>query len=319
MFVKKQPEYHRPYETTNNRLSVVTRGLHRFAQLIASLSLFAIIVSHDHSELSLPGALPDDPAREDLSRMIYPSQNDIPWRSHFIMPSDSLERLFGEDWIYVARFNRIDRRHVYPGMTIKTPFNMNDFRHYEPMEKLYPKAKPFKKYILVNITEQWIGAYAYGELVFSMPAATGKRRHETPVGLFRIDAWSKHHTSSIYNTVDGRSRYPMDYALRFHIAQDNIAYWIHARDLSGKPASHGCIGVFDEGMQQRIYNTPFEPVLKDAEKLYEWTLPDGNATNKNKRGPIVEIIGSLPTYRALPPPPPLPSNQDRKRLLWKKI
>ena len=294
MFVKKRSKYRRPYET-GSRLSAMIPGLHYLAQLLIALSLCIFLVSYGPRELSFPGPLPDDPARENLSRMIYPSQDDIPWRSHFIMPSESLERLFGEDWIYVARFNRIDRRHIYPGMTIKIPFNMDDFRHYEPLERVYPQAKPFKKYILVNITEQWIGAYAYGELVFSMPAATGKKRHETPVGLFRIDAWDKHHTSSIYDVADGGLRYPMDYAIRFHV-QDNISYWIHARDLPGKPASHGCIGVFDESMQKRVYNIPFEPVLKDAEKLYEWSKPDGN-----RYGPVVEIIGSLPAYRALPP------------------
>ena len=55
-----------------------------------------------------------DRAKEDLSRFEYPSQATIKWKPHFVRPQDSLERLFGEEWISVARFNRIDRRHVSP-------------------------------------------------------------------------------------------------------------------------------------------------------------------------------------------------------------
>ncbi len=51
-----------------------------------------------------------------------------------------------------------------------------------------------------------------------------------------------------------------------------VSYWIHARDLPGRPASHGCVGVFDEAMQHRVYGVPDKPVLDDAKKLYAWTI-----------------------------------------------
>ena len=32
------------------------------------------------------------------------------------------------------------------------------------------------------------------------------------------------------------------------------SYWIHGRDVPGFPASHGCVGLYDEQMQFDYYN-----------------------------------------------------------------
>ena len=264
--------------------------------------LFSIVV-YNPSATSEPGANPKDPAKEDLTRVEYPSLAGIPWRGHFIMPDQSLENLFGEDWPVVARFNRIDRRHVYPGMTIKVPLDMAAARTYTPLPLEYPEAKRHEKYILIDVTEQWMGAYEFGKLRFSAPAATGSKGHETPVGVYRIDARDRNHTSSLYQTEDGSAQYPMDNAMRFHIGSDNIAYWIHARDLPGKPASHGCVGLYDEGMQNRVYGIPEKPVLTDSQKFYAWAVGenvyegDSGTLELLEGGPVVEVKGENPVYR----------------------
>lgn len=264
--------------------------------------LFMAIVLHKPEATSEPGANPEDPAREDLSRIEYPSTASIPWEARFIRPQDTLEKMFGKDWVYVARFNRIDRRHVYPGMTIKVPKNMADIRGYTPMPPEYLPAKRHEKYILVNITEQWLGAYEHGKLKFSIPAATGMEGHNTPTGLFRVDARHRDHTSSLYKTEDQQAQYPMDNAIRFYMGGDNIAFWIHARDLPGRPASHGCIGVYDEGMQKREYSIPENPVLTDSKKLYDWAVgveeygDDSGELELLEDGPVVEIVGENPRY-----------------------
>jgi hypothetical protein len=249
-----------------------------------------------------PAASPSDKAMEDLSRVEYPSLNTVRWHPHFIEPSQTMESLFGADWVWVARFNRIDRRHVYPGMTIKAPDNMEDIRGYCPLPKLYEAARGHEKYILVDITEQWLGAYHNGRLQFSAPAATGKAGTETPVGIFRIDARHLSHTSSLYKTANDEEQYPMDNALRFHIGEDNVSYWLHARDLPGRPASHGCIGLFDEEMQKRVFSTPETPVLLDSQRLYEWVAgedeygDDYGELDELEDGPVVEVRGALPRY-----------------------
>jgi len=275
--------------------------------LIFTAVIVGATVLRTPSITSEPGASPDDQAKEDLSRVEYPSLKNIKWHPHFIEPHESLESLFGDDWVLVARFNRIDRRHIYPGMTIKFPDNINDIRTYTPMPRFYQPAARHEKYILVDITEQWLGAYEHGKLVFSAPAATGKETTETPTGLFRITARDLNHTSSLYKTANDEEQYPMDNALRFHIGEDNVSYWLHARDLPGRPASHGCIGLFDEEMQLRVFGTPAKPELLDSQKLYEWAAgeneyeDDPGEAEELEDGPTVEVRGTLPRYLARAP------------------
>jgi hypothetical protein len=263
---------------------------------------FGAIVIYKPFVISVPGANPEDYAREDLTRVEYPSLATIPWEPRFIRPQDTLEKMFGKDWVYVAYFNRIDRRHVYPGMTIKVPKNIAQIRNYTPLPAFYKAAEHHEKYILVDLTEQWLGAYEYGKLKFSMPAATGMDGHNTPTGLFQVDARDKNHTSSLYKTEDQQEQYPMDNAIRFHVGDDDVSYWIHARDLPGRPASHGCIGVYDEMMQKREYGIPEKPVLLNSEKLYDWAVgeedyeDDSGELELLEDGPIVEVRGNNPRY-----------------------
>jgi hypothetical protein len=276
---------------------------HKFFLItLLTLLLVGFTVLRTPSETDEPGASPSDKGFEDLSRVEYPSLKIIRWHPHFIEPHQTLESLFGADWIWVARFNRIDRRHVYPGMTIKAPDRIEDIRGYTPLPRIYDPALRHGKYILVDVTEQWLGAYEHGRLVFSAPAATGKAGTETPLGMFRIDARHLTHTSSLYKTANDEEQYPMDNALRFYIGEDNVSYWLHARDLPGRPASHGCIGLFDEEMQNRVFGTPADPVLLDSQKLYEWAAgeaeygDDFGYLDELEDGPVVEVRGELPRY-----------------------
>jgi hypothetical protein len=283
----------------------------RFINVFLPALLILAIVVHEPMSTDDPAASPSDKAREDLSRVVYPSTVKMRWKPVFIRPQDTLEGIFGKDWEYVARFNRIDRRHVYPGMTIKSPENMADIRAYTPLPKEYEPAVPHEKYILINMQEQWLGAYEYGRLKISVPAATGRPGYETPTGIFRIDARHRNHTSSLYKTEDDSEQYPMDYAMRFYIGDDDVSYWIHARDLPGKPASHGCVGLFDEAMQQRLFNQPANTVLMDAKRVYDWAVGDDVYEGSDsgelellEDGPIVEIVGRNPEYLRAPPRTP---------------
>ena len=268
--------------------------------------VFTKIVVYNPAIVSEPAASPADPAKEDLTRVDYPSMRTVKWKPCFLRPQDTLEKLFGENWVYVARFNRIDRRHAYPGLTIRVPENMNAIKNYSPLPSVYEPALHCEKYILIDMTEQWLGAYEYGKLKFSMPAATGSDGHLTPTGVFRVDARHQDHTSSLYKTEDQEDQYPMDYAFRFHVGEDNVAYWIHARDLPGKPASHGCVGVYDENMQNRVYGIPDNPVLNDAKKLYDWAVGESDYEDDYgelellEDGPTVEVRGNNPIYRTAP-------------------
>jgi hypothetical protein len=107
--------------------------------------------------------------------------------------------------------------------------------------------------------------------------------------------------------------YPMHYGLRFWVdksKEDWPTYWIHGRDLPGHPASHGCIGLYDEEMQYDYYRSydrkvnrdkyrPLtRPFLEDAKTLYQWVVPpasDPGEFHEIKNGPQVLITGRPPS------------------------
>ena len=231
----------------------------------------------------------------------YPSDATVEWTCRAIPVGKSLEAIFGEGWADVARFNRIDRRHLRPGLSIKVPRRVEDLKLFSPLPLFYQPAEHAEQFILIDLAEQFLGAYEYGALRFAMPIATGNGYNETPTGEFRLTAARLQHQSSLY-TIEGTDRpYPMNYALRFHINRGGMSYWIHGRDMPGYPASHGCIGLYDELMQKEQYGAPKDPELNDAKRLFEWVL--GSETNDERvislhRGPRVHIIGQAPGHQA---------------------
>jgi hypothetical protein len=253
----------------------------------------------------LVGAAPraDAESRPSLCRIQYPSDAAIDWTCRRLRTGDTLERMFGDRWIDVARFNRIDRRHAVAGVDLKVPARLDDIRDFTPMPPTYAPAQAAAKLILIDLSEQFLAAYEYGRRVFSAPAATGEAEHPTPTGDFTVTAADPRRRSSLY-TIEGTDiPYPMNWALRFHVSRRGIAYWIHGRDLPGYPASHGCIGLYDERMQAEYYGYPRAPLLHDARMLYEWSLGPlaaGLGFRSLADGPRVRIVGAAP---AVPPRP----------------
>ncbi|WP_447602603.1 L,D-transpeptidase [Nitrospira sp. Nam80] len=214
-------------------------------------------------------------------------------------PGEFLEKIFRDRWMDIARFNRIDRRHARAGAFIKVPKRLDDLADFQPVPAVYPAAEQEEQVILIDLSEQFLGAYERGALKFDMPITSGNPAHETPVGEFRVTAAHRVHQSCLY-TVEGTARpYPMTYALQFYVDRNGISYWIHGRDLPGYPASHGCIGLYDESMQQREYGVPRDPMLSDAKRLFIWAVR--NAPTEDRmitlpQGPKVYIVGRAPVW-----------------------
>ena len=227
----------------------------------------------------------------------YPSDARLEWDCRVILHGESLETIFGEYWDEGARFNRIDRRHAQAGLSIKVPKRVEDLAQFTPLSLVYPPGEPDEQFILIDLTEQFLGAYEFGALRFSTPIASGNGLNPTPTGEFRLTAAHRQHQSNLY-TIEGKDRpYPMNYALRFHVNRDGVSYWIHGRDMPGYPASHGCIGLYDETMQKEQYGLPKDPELVDAQKLYLWVVGEESydeGVMVLRHGPRLHIIGQAP-------------------------
>ena len=270
--------------------------------LLAAVSLFSVPSPVN----SVPPY--QDPAVNQLTSkmkngcaVLHPSDSSVEWDCVRLKKNESLEGRFGEYWRDVARFNRIDRLHA-PYAFLKVPKRLPEIKDFSPMPRSYPDAADIPRFILIDLSEQFLGAYEYGRLAFSSPVTTGEAGRETPKGWFRISAFSRNHSSSRYTIEKTDIPYPMNYALRFHVNRAGISYWVHGRDMPGYPASHGCIGLYDEGMQKRYYNGPEDPVLDDARRLYEWavgdSLDDGDGPQGLKDGPVTLVTGEIPVTSA---------------------
>jgi hypothetical protein len=232
-----------------------------------------------------------------LCSVVHPGDALVPWDCRKIKKGETAETLFGERWLDILRFNRIDRRHLVAGVSIKVPRDLEDIEEYSPLPDTYPKAAADEKFILVDLFEQFLGAYEYGELAFSFPIATGNRVHRTPTGDFRINGFSRRHQSSLYKIEKTDTFYPMHYALRFFSNDKGVDFWLHGRDLPGFPASHGCVGLSDEEMQRKYYHFSRPAQLQDSRLLYEWVVGDRKDSGSFtwlKNGPRVKIIGESP-------------------------
>jgi len=245
-------------------------------------------------------------ARRSLCDLDHPSDARIEWTCRTIGKDESLERLFGDHWIDVARFNRIDRRHVVPGLRIKVPRRLEAIERFTPMPMRYAPADSDLKFVLVDLSEQFLAAYENGHLVFAAPIAAGTPRHPTPGGMFRITAYDRDHVSSVYDIGDTDRPYPMHYGLRFHVTASGMSYWIHGRDLPGTAVSHGCIGLYDEEMQKQYHGRPGVPVLADARRLFEWVVGSRASIGMHPLpdGPRLRIVGSAAEREARLVTPP---------------
>jgi hypothetical protein len=85
--------------------------------------------------------------------------------------------------------------------------------------------------VVVSIPEQRVHVYRNGVRIAVSTCSTGKPGHATPTGVFVVLEKDKHHHSSIYDDA------PMPNMNR--LTWSGVA--LHAGNLPGYPASHGCV------------------------------------------------------------------------------
>jgi hypothetical protein len=85
--------------------------------------------------------------------------------------------------------------------------------------------------VLVSIPKQWVVVYRNGVQIAASTCSTGRPGHRTPAGVFVVLEKDKTHHSSTYDNA------PMPYMER--LTWNGVA--LHAGNLPGYPASHGCV------------------------------------------------------------------------------
>jgi len=85
--------------------------------------------------------------------------------------------------------------------------------------------------VVVDLARQRLVAYRAGQAIAASPVSTGKPGYGTPRGVFTILQKKSFHRSNLYSDA------PMPFMQR--LTWSGVA--LHAGDLPGYPASHGCI------------------------------------------------------------------------------
>lgn len=96
----------------------------------------------------------------------------------------------------------------------------------------HPERQPYGPVsVIVSITDQRVHIYRNGVRIAVSTCSTGRPGHETPTVVFVVLQKDRNHRSSTYNNA------PMPNMNR--LTWDGIA--LHAGNLPGYPASHGCV------------------------------------------------------------------------------
>ena len=85
--------------------------------------------------------------------------------------------------------------------------------------------------IVVSLPQQRAYVYRGGALIGVSTVSTGRAGYETPTGTFNILQKARIHHSNLYESA------PMPFMQR--LTWDGVA--LHAGEIPGQPASHGCI------------------------------------------------------------------------------
>ena len=145
--------------------------------------------------------------------------------------------------------------------------------------------------LVVNLATQRAILFRNGVPIGASTVSTGSRGHETPTGVFTILEKNKEHYSKTYNNA------PMPNMQR--LTRRGIA--LHAGNLPGYPASHGCIRLpmkfsallFDAtrlGMTVIITSLPVAPQQSDAPDM---AAPIPAAAMKSRARAVRMASGAL--------------------------
>jgi lipoprotein-anchoring transpeptidase ErfK/SrfK len=161
-------------------------------------------------------------------------------------------------------------------------------RYVEPTDEKPATALPKPSgplVLVVSINNQTVTVYDDGKQIARSPISSGMNGHPTPTGIFSILEKNRIHHSNLYGGA------PMPFMQR--VTNSGVA--MHAGELPGYPASHGCIrlpysfsrnlfGITDIGARVIITDDDLIPSEFSSPHLISPLPPDDVVQNGN--GPV---------------------------------
>lgn len=168
--------------------------------------------------------------------------------------------------------NRTDKQFFTKMDSVIIPTDMSgDISFYLPFPVEVPYLVDVDKIIFFSYPTQTFAAYENGILIYTGPTNMGRKKDQTPTGLFFTN-WKAEETISTFDD---------EWKLLWNFNIENKkGVGFHQYELPGYPASHSCLRLHE----------------KDAKDLYEWADQWVLADEENVKfkGTPVVVFGSYP-------------------------
>ena len=166
--------------------------------------------------------------------------------------------------------NRTDKQFFVKMDSVIIPTDMSgDIAFYLPFPVEVPYLENVDKVLFFSYPTQTFAAYKNGILTYTGPTNMGRKKDQTPTGLFFTN-WKAEETTSTFDDE-------WELLWNFNI-ENKKGVGFHQYDLPGYPASHSCLRLLE----------------KDAKYLYEWADQWVLADEENVKfkGTPVIVFGS---------------------------
>lgn len=154
--------------------------------------------------------------------------------------------------------NRTDKANLAKKDSIVIPSDFTgDLPYYLPFPLHVSNLEEVEKVLIFSYPTQTFAAYENGELVYTGPTNMGRKKDQTPTGLFFTN-WKAEKTTSTFNDE-------WDLKWNFNI-ENKLGVGFHEYELPGYPASHSCLRLLEKDAKY-LYKWADEWILKDKENV----------------------------------------------------
>ncbi|PZR24894.1 MAG: hypothetical protein DI535_20245 [Citrobacter freundii] len=197
------------------------------------------------------------------------SYSKIPGKKNVKRIQDSLD---AKQQKIIMALNRADMANLASMDSILIPNDLSgDIVFYLPFPLQVKGLEDIRKIIFFSYPSQSFGAYEYGNLVYAGPSNMGRKKDQTPTGLYFTN-WKAEETTSTFNDE-------WELKWNFNIENKEGIGW-HQYAMPGYPASHSCLRLLED----------------DAKYLYKWADEwklKGTDSVLLKGTPVI-VFGSYP-------------------------